>query len=350
MIVFSVLGAMNGLILSGPRVYYAMARDGIFFKELAGISGKYHVPVYAIVFQGALALLMTQIATFAQLVGYAISSAWIFYALTVAGIRIVRRRTPEPPPFRCPAYALLGSVFVAFAAFIVISQFVRQPAETAAGLAIIGLGLPAYWGWERRGRFSELGSSSARSRPKHEVTAAPQMRTRIRTPGGMDLAVNDGGRWPAVVFLHGLGGFRQLWDAIVEPLRAAGFRAIAYDQRGHGESADASPPWTIGDLAEDLVSVLDSLSISRACVVGHSMGGRAMFQFALAHPDRIWAVVPVAAHSEAPRSPYREELSAVRDATLRDGLPGFRTAFEAAGEIPLRVSRDAGFAAEFEHA
>lgn len=158
MILFSVLGAMNGLILSGPRVYYAMACDGMFFKKLASVSENFHVPVYAIVFQGAVAILMTLVASFAQLVAYAISSAWIFYALTVAGLWMVRRRSGDAAPFRCPAYGVLGSVFVAFALFIVVSQLVRQPQQTIAGWAVIGLGLPIYWVWHRRNKSFISGS------------------------------------------------------------------------------------------------------------------------------------------------------------------------------------------------
>ena len=78
------------------------------------------------------------------------------------------------------------------------------------------------------------------------------------------------------------------------------------------------------------------------------MGGRTLFQFALDRTDRIWAIVPVGAHSEAPRSPYREVLAGVRDATLRDGLAGFRAAFEAVGEIPERLCLDTQFAQQFE--
>ena len=121
------------------------------------------------------------------------------------------------------------------------------------------------------------------------------------------------------VFLHGLAGFKELWADTLSGLRQAGFRAIAYDHRGHGESTDVPPPWTIRNLADDLVLLLNALGVTQACLVGHSMGGRTLFQFALEHPDRLWAVVPVGAHSEAPRSPFREALAGVGDAALRDG-------------------------------
>lgn len=150
LILFSILGAMNGLILSGPRVYFAMARDGLFFKQLARVSRAYHAPVYAIIFQGLLASVMVLAGEFAQLVGYVIFAAWIFYALTVSGIWKLRLRQAWNPPFRCPAYPLLGCVFVGFALYIVVSQVMREPRESALGVAIILLGLPVYWIWARR--------------------------------------------------------------------------------------------------------------------------------------------------------------------------------------------------------
>jgi pimeloyl-ACP methyl ester carboxylesterase len=160
--------------------------------------------------------------------------------------------------------------------------------------------------------------------------------------------VEDSGDGPAVVFLHGLAGFKELWAEIVPAVHEAGFRTIAYDHRGHGESGDPLLPWTIDDFADDLASLLDQLRVDRACLVGHSMGGRVLFQFALSRPDRVWAIVPVGAHSEPPRSPYRDLLVDLRDATLRKGLREFRRTFDAIGEIPKRILDDPVFAAEFE--
>jgi pimeloyl-ACP methyl ester carboxylesterase len=167
--------------------------------------------------------------------------------------------------------------------------------------------------------------------------------------GGCRLLVEDVGTGPAVVFLHGLAGFKELWSDTQVALRA-GFRIIAYDQRGHGGSDDFAPPWGIGDLSNDLCTVLDHLGVARACVVGHSMGGRAMFEFALHWPQRTWALVAVGAHSEAPQAAYRTILVGVREATARDGLAGFRRAFAAANEIPERIRRDRDFAERYEFA
>lgn len=162
MIVFSVLGAMNGLVLSGPRVYYAMARDRVFFARLAEVSPRFQVPVWAIVFQGALAVVLVLVGSFAQLVGYAISSAWVFYALAVLAVWRLRRRNAAGAGFRCPLYPLLASVFVAFATFIVLSQVVRNPGQSAIAAAVILIGLPIYGLWSRRKtRLGPAGTSGA---------------------------------------------------------------------------------------------------------------------------------------------------------------------------------------------
>jgi pimeloyl-ACP methyl ester carboxylesterase len=113
------------------------------------------------------------------------------------------------------------------------------------------------------------------------------------------------GRGPAVIMMHGLAGSKALWSEFAETLAGHGFRAIAFDHRGHGRSTDAGRPWTIADLADEPASLMDSLGIERAALIGHSMGGRTLIEFAVSHPERVWAVVPVGAHSEAPGSPER---------------------------------------------
>jgi pimeloyl-ACP methyl ester carboxylesterase len=161
------------------------------------------------------------------------------------------------------------------------------------------------------------------------------------------LSVDDGGIGPAVVFLHGLSMFKEIWNDVLATVRRNGFRAIAYDQRGHGESSDPPPPWTIPHMAADLGLLLDQLQISSACFVGHSMGARCVFQFSLNWPQRVWAVVPVGGHSQAPPSPYREVLVRIREVTRREGLVGFRSQFQAIGEIPKRCVEDLIFAEKF---
>jgi APA family basic amino acid/polyamine antiporter len=147
LILLSVLGAMNGLILSGPRVYYAMAQDGCFFRQFAKVSKTHRVPVNAILLQGALASLMVVVRGFAQLVRYVIFAGWIFYALAVVGLWRLRGSPGWNPAFRCPAYLLLGCAFVLFAMYVVWSQIAREPREATLGLGVILLGIPIYGLW-----------------------------------------------------------------------------------------------------------------------------------------------------------------------------------------------------------
>lgn len=108
LILTSILGAMNGMILTGPRVYYAMARDGIFFRRLGQISPRFRTPIPAILTQGVWASLLTLAGNFQQLFTYVIFNAWIFYALTVASLIVLRIRKPDlERSFRVPAYPWL---------------------------------------------------------------------------------------------------------------------------------------------------------------------------------------------------------------------------------------------------
>jgi pimeloyl-ACP methyl ester carboxylesterase len=178
------------------------------------------------------------------------------------------------------------------------------------------------------------------------MTAEPRDDDRATVDAASGLAFSTTGDGPAVVLLHGLGGFRQLWREQVEPLRHAGFKVISVDMPGHGDSLDVSEP-SIPSFADAVKVLCDSLDVSRAAVVGHSMGGRTMFQFALTYPERLWALVPVGAQSEAPEGVYRTVLEEVRERTIREGLDGFREAFAEAGEIPARTETDPDFASWF---
>lgn len=175
------------------------------------------------------------------------------------------------------------------------------------------------------------------------MTEGPANADRTTVDAASGLAFSSIGDGPAVVLLHGLGGFRQLWREQIEPLRDARFRVISVDMPGHGDSLDVSNP-SIRGFAESVMMLFDSLNVSRAALVGHSMGGRTMFQFALTYPERVWAVVPVGAQSEAPEGEYRTVLEDVRERTVRGGLDGFREAFAEAGEIPARTDHDPDFA------
>ncbi len=145
LILTSILGAMNGLILTGPRVYYAMARDGTFFPSLGQTSPRFRPPVLAIVTQGVWASLLTLAGSFQQLFAYVIFTAWIFYGLTVAAVIVLRIRRPDlERSFRVPAYPWLPILFLLAALGIIVSTIVSDPVHACFGLTIILAGIPLY--------------------------------------------------------------------------------------------------------------------------------------------------------------------------------------------------------------
>ena len=150
-ILVSMFSATNGLILTTSRVYYAMARDGLFFRRLAEVHPRFGTPAFAIVAGSVWAMLLAVTGTFEELFTYVIFAAWIFYALGVASVLVLRRRRPEAPrPFRVPGYPVTPWLFILAAAAIVGSTIWARPVRSGIGLGIIVLGLPAYVWWKRR--------------------------------------------------------------------------------------------------------------------------------------------------------------------------------------------------------
>jgi basic amino acid/polyamine antiporter, APA family len=151
-IMISILGALNGAILTGARVPFAMARDGLFFARLGELSQRTHAPVASLLAQGAWASVLAMLGTFDQLTNYVIFSGWIFYALTTASVFVLRRRMPDAPrPYRTIGYPLTPIVFVLAAIWLLYNTLATPSsrAEAIVGLALIALGLPVY-AWFRR--------------------------------------------------------------------------------------------------------------------------------------------------------------------------------------------------------
>jgi basic amino acid/polyamine antiporter, APA family len=150
-ILVSIYGCANGVILGAPRVYFAMARDGLFFRRLADVHPRFGTPASAIVACGAWSAVLALSGTFDQLLTYVISISWMFYALGGAAIFFYRRRMPDlVRPFRVPGYPWTSILFVLSAGAIVINALFTQPFEALAGLTVVVAGLPAYYFWSRR--------------------------------------------------------------------------------------------------------------------------------------------------------------------------------------------------------
>jgi len=150
-ILVSMFSATNGLILTTSRVYYAMAGDGLFFRRLAEVHPRFGTPALAIAAGSVWAMLLAVTGRFEDLFTYVIFAAWIFYALGVAAVPVLRARRPDAiRPYRVPGYPVTPWLFVIAAGAIVVSTIYARPARSGMGLGIILLGLPAYFWWTRR--------------------------------------------------------------------------------------------------------------------------------------------------------------------------------------------------------
>jgi len=145
-ILCSILGAMNSLILAGPRAYYQMAKDGLFFERVSRVHPKWRTPVESLVFQGLWSVfLVLFIGGFSQLFTYVIFGGWIFYGLAVLSVIALRRKAPNMArPFRVPAYPVVPLLFGVVALAFVLNTLVATPRESGYGLAFIALGIPVY--------------------------------------------------------------------------------------------------------------------------------------------------------------------------------------------------------------
>lgn len=150
-ILVSMFSAANGLTLTAPRAYFAMARDGLFFKGLATVHPRYGTPALAILASSLWAMVLAATGTFQQLLTYVVFVGWIFYALGALSIFVYRRRNPNAHrPFRVPGYPFTPALFVISAVAIVVNTLFVQPREALLGLGIMFLGTPAYLVWRRR--------------------------------------------------------------------------------------------------------------------------------------------------------------------------------------------------------
>lgn len=141
----STVGALNGSILSGSRVPYAMARHGLFPARLAQLTSGTRVPAYAILVQAAWASVLALSGTFDQLTNYVVFAGWIFYGLTTAGVFVLRYKQPQAArPYRTLGYPVVPALFVLVAGWLLWNSLRTNLVESACGLAIISLGVPVY--------------------------------------------------------------------------------------------------------------------------------------------------------------------------------------------------------------
>lgn len=149
-ILISMFSAANSIALNAPRVYYAMARDGVFFTSLSRVHPRFGTPAFAIAAGGIWSAVLAASGTFEQLLTYVVFIGWIFYALAAASIFVYRKRFPDATrPYRVPMYPATPLLFIVAAMALVLNTVVTQPVRAGVGLSIVFLGAPAYAFWRR---------------------------------------------------------------------------------------------------------------------------------------------------------------------------------------------------------
>lgn len=147
----SIFAALNGSILSGSRVPYAMARDGLFFSRVRRVHPRFRTPGTAIMLLGVWSSLVLLSGQYRQLYTLVIFPSWILYGMTAASVMVLRHKRPDlDRPYRVPGYPVVPILFVFVAAALLYSTFRSSPRESGIGLVLIMLGVPFYWYWKRR--------------------------------------------------------------------------------------------------------------------------------------------------------------------------------------------------------
>jgi APA family basic amino acid/polyamine antiporter len=150
-ITISILGALNVVTMIGPRIYYAMAKDGVFFKRLTYVHPNFGTPTAAIMLQAVWSCLLILTNTWGTLFTYVSVAITLFSAFTVGSVIVLRFKKPElKRPYRLWGYPLVPILFVLVHLWIVWGSVTEKPTESLIGLFIVCLGIPVYWVWKRR--------------------------------------------------------------------------------------------------------------------------------------------------------------------------------------------------------
>jgi APA family basic amino acid/polyamine antiporter len=149
-ILISSFGCNNGLILSGARVYYAMAKDGLFFKSVARLHPTYKTPAVSLMVQMVWTCVLCISGSYGQLLDYIVVAVLVFYMLTIVGLFVLRRTHPNAErPYRAIGYPVLPAIYIAMALFIDVVLLRYKPQFTWPGLAVVLLGIPVYLAWSK---------------------------------------------------------------------------------------------------------------------------------------------------------------------------------------------------------
>ena len=150
LVMFSAFGALNGIVMAGPRVYYQMAQDGLWFRWLSHLHPKYQTPDRAIILQAIVSSVLVATGSYRALFTRVIYTEWIFFAMLALGVVLMRRRPGYAPAWRMPLVPIAPMLFVIVSAMIVVNQIRADLTNSAIGLAIVASGFPAYYLWNKR--------------------------------------------------------------------------------------------------------------------------------------------------------------------------------------------------------
>lgn len=151
LILITTFGCTNTTLLGPPRLYYAMAKEGVFFKSASYIHPRYNTPSKAIFIQAVWASVLVFSGSFDQLTDMLIFAAFIFYGATALGVFILRVRMPDAPrPYKAVGYPVVPAIFILFCVALIVITLIGRPREALIGLGLMASGLPFYWYWNRK--------------------------------------------------------------------------------------------------------------------------------------------------------------------------------------------------------
>ena len=148
-IMISTFGCNHIMILAGPRVYYAMAKDGLFFKKVGELNNK-NVPAFSLIIQGVWSVLLCLSGTYSDLLDYVIFAVLLFFALTIFAVFILRRKRPDiPRPYKAFGYPVIPALYIITTVTIMVILLIYKPNYTFPGLGIVLLGIPVFYLWRK---------------------------------------------------------------------------------------------------------------------------------------------------------------------------------------------------------
>jgi basic amino acid/polyamine antiporter, APA family len=163
-ILMSIIGTLNGCFLTSPRLYFAQARDGLFFRRFGEVHPRYETPSFAILAQGLWAAVLLVSGSYESLLDYAMFAIWLSYGAMVAGVIVLRTKQPGlARPYKMWGYPITAILFLAITAWFLVNMLWSRPVPSFAALGLIGAGIPVYMIWGKRSEARDSGATAQES-------------------------------------------------------------------------------------------------------------------------------------------------------------------------------------------